>query len=83
MDHALNTLVGATTSNLIQQGIPAALTGPLVRADFNTLQAHLTALETADPAAAQLYRTLARLSLPMLAERGLNTQDFENFLDRM
>jgi predicted short-subunit dehydrogenase-like oxidoreductase (DUF2520 family) len=79
-DHALNVLVGATADNLRVQGIPEALTGPLVRGDVGTVAAHLTALENYDKEAAQLYLELARLSLPLLEARGVLTQAVEDVL---
>ncbi len=76
----LNALVGATVENLRVKGIPNALTGPLVRADTGTLTLHLDALRQADPALADLYRQLARLSYPMLAARGVAVEQIETAL---
>lgn len=82
VDNALNALVAATTANLIHQGIPAALTGPLARADLGTIKAHLEVLEVADAEAANIYRDLARLSLSMVAQRGVEISDLKTLLDR-
>ncbi len=80
-DRALNPLVRATAQNLQQQGIPAALTGPLVRGDAGTVKLHLDALCDLDPGVAALYVQLARLTLPMLAARGVELEAIEQVLD--
>lgn len=81
-DGALNGLAQGTVHNLREKGIPAALTGPLTRADAGTIQRHLRSLERIDPQIATLYRELARLSLPMIRERGINTESLERVLDQ-
>lgn len=79
-DQALNTLMSATVDNLKTQGIPYALTGPLVRSDLATVHAHLTALDQYDPALAQLYRDLARLTYPLLSARGVSTDAIDTLI---
>ncbi len=79
-EQTLNPLVMATAQNLVRQGIPAALTGPLARGDAGTVAAHLAALS--DPALAHLYSALARLTLPMVMERGIDTTELERMLIR-
>jgi predicted short-subunit dehydrogenase-like oxidoreductase (DUF2520 family) len=81
-DHALNGLVSATAENLRTQGIPAAMTGPLVRSDISTISAHLHALAQADEQIAALYKQLALLSFPMLAARGIDPEPIEQALNR-
>jgi len=81
-DNALNTLLAGTLDNLRRQGIPAALTGPLVRGDGQTITMHLDALDKIDRELAELYRQLARLSLPMLVARHLDTSFVEEILNR-
>jgi len=82
VDGALNALVGATVSNLRTQGIPDALTGPLVRGDVGTIASHLTTLEEQDEQLAKVYRDLARLTFPILQARGISTEAIESLLDR-
>jgi predicted short-subunit dehydrogenase-like oxidoreductase (DUF2520 family) len=77
---ALNPLVAAIVDNLRTQGIPDALPGPLTRADVGTVAAHLRALEAYDREIAEVYRQLARLSFPMLAERGVALEGLERLL---
>ncbi len=68
---ALTALLHATVENIHTQGIPNALTGPLVRNDLGTLQAHLRAVNDDDIRSA--YISLARLTVPLLHARGLPT----------
>jgi predicted short-subunit dehydrogenase-like oxidoreductase (DUF2520 family) len=79
-DQALNPLVRATAHNLQHQGVPAALTGPLVRGDAGTVKLHLDALGALDADVAALYVQLARLTLPMLAARGVELAAVEQAL---
>lgn len=78
----LDTLLAATVDNLQTHGIPNALTGPLVRGDVGTLRLHLAALWAADPALAIAYGDLARLGLPLLAQRGVDLDLMEQFLQQ-
>jgi predicted short-subunit dehydrogenase-like oxidoreductase (DUF2520 family) len=79
-DNALNGLLAGTATNLARQGIPDALTGPLVRCDAETIRLHLGALISADYELADLYTQLARLSLPMLEARHIDTAFVEQLL---
>ncbi len=81
-DGALDTLLAGTVENLRAQGIPAALTGPLVRADTGTIAAHLRALGQVDGRLVEVYTELARLSLSMLAARGVETAAIEDLLQQ-
>lgn len=75
---ALNAIVQATVNNLVQVGVPWALTGPLTRADTGTVEAHLQALNDDEIRAA--YLQLARLTVPMLRERGVPLAAIERIL---
>lgn len=70
--HALLPLMRTTLDNLERQGLPDALTGPLIRGDVGTVQRHLRALDQAAPNVAALYRCLAHGTLPLAQQRGLN-----------
>ena len=63
-------LLRGTLENLQALGLPAALTGPLARGDAGTVARHLEALEQCAPDTADLYRHLARLTLPMAEAKG-------------
>ncbi len=79
-DAALSALLEATAANIRQQGIPQALTGPLVRSDTGTIAAHVAALAQVDEQLTQTYLHLARLSLPLLTARDLPTAAIERQL---
>lgn len=78
IESALMTLLRATVHNIDEQGIPNALTGPLIRADVSTLQKHLDTLD--DKLLKSTYINLARLSYPMLEQRGINSDIIEQQL---
>jgi len=66
---ALRPLVRGTLENLEQQGPLAALTGPVLRADTDTIVRHLESL-TADDG--KLYRSLGRAALELAQKRGMD-----------
>ena len=78
IDNALIVLLQATVDNIRKQGIPDALTGPLSRGDIGTIDSHLDALN--DDNIKHTYIALARLSYPMLEQRGINTHIIEEWL---
>jgi predicted short-subunit dehydrogenase-like oxidoreductase (DUF2520 family) len=67
---ALLPLFRSTLRNLETSGLPAALTGPLVRGDARTVAAHLEALDRDAPAIGEAYRALALAALPLVAQQG-------------
>ncbi len=66
---ALQPLVRGTLENLEPQGPLAALTGPVLRADTDTIMRHLESL-TADDG--KLYRSLGRAALELAQKRGMD-----------
>jgi predicted short-subunit dehydrogenase-like oxidoreductase (DUF2520 family) len=80
-DAALLALLGGTLDNLREQSVPNALTGPLVRDDVGTVEAHLEAL-SGQRDIASAYLTLARLTLPLLQERGIDIRSIEGFIEK-
>ena len=77
---ALNTLMAGMVRNLQVMGIPDALTGPLVRGDVGTIDAHMAALQLVNPILADLYRQLAIQTLLLVTARGLDTGQMETLL---
>ena len=73
---ALLGLARATLDNLERNDPAAALTGPIVRGDSDTVQAHLSMLAS-DPELAAAYRILGRLTLRLAAARGLSADRIE------
>ncbi|MEP7290904.1 MAG: DUF2520 domain-containing protein [Chloroflexota bacterium] len=74
-DHALVGLLAGAVENLRVQGIPNALTGPLTRVDVKTIAAHMDALGAVAPQIAEAYQQLARLTYPLLLERGITAEE--------
>ncbi len=64
---ALRPLVEASVENAFSMGPSAALTGPVARGDFKTVEAHLRAL---DPGERDAYRSLAREAARLVERRG-------------
>jgi predicted short-subunit dehydrogenase-like oxidoreductase (DUF2520 family) len=67
---ALGPLLSAALDNALRSG-DAALTGPVVRGDADTVAAHLQALAAAAPAALPAYVALARLTADRALAAGL------------
>lgn len=67
---ALVPLLRSVVANLERLGLPAALTGPVVRGDAGTVAAHLSALAP-HPEALQAYRLLGRVALELARRAGL------------
>lgn len=63
-------LIEQTLANARALGIRAALTGPVVRADLGTLEAHLAAVARLAPGALELYLAAARRELRLAEQRG-------------
>ena len=70
-------LLKGAASNL-DAGAAAALTGPIVRGDLETIRAHLAALGAEDRA---LYRQLGLATLPLARQAGLSAEHAERIGD--
>ncbi len=57
---ALLPLLHSAVRNLVEVGLPAAMTGPASRGDVISLERHIAALEQADPAFLDVYRRLGQ-----------------------
>jgi len=63
-------LLASTVEDLFRSGARQSITGPVVRGDTRTIEAHLEALERSYPADVDVYRVLARTVLELAQERG-------------
>ncbi|HEY8167675.1 MAG TPA: DUF2520 domain-containing protein [Candidatus Limnocylindrales bacterium] len=63
-------LIRQSLENAERLGIEAALTGPIVRGDLGTLQAHLQAMAELAPGATDLYAAAARREIALARGRG-------------
>ncbi len=71
---ALVPLVRGTLANVERLGIPQALTGPIARGDAQTIAGHVAALRQRAPELLELYRVLARRTIPLAQEQGALTE---------
>ena len=65
---ALLPLIRGTVGNIESNGAAAALTGPIVRGDLGTVQAHLEQLRTTLPDVVPLYAALAQATARFAVE---------------
>jgi len=63
-------LLATTLEDLFRAGARHSITGPVVRGDTRTIEAHLAALQSAYPDDVDVYRVLARTVLELAEERG-------------
>lgn len=63
-------LLASTVEDLARSGARHSITGPVVRGDTRTIEAHLRALQSAYPSDVDVYRILARTVLELAQERG-------------
>jgi predicted short-subunit dehydrogenase-like oxidoreductase (DUF2520 family) len=63
-------LVRQSLENAERLGVRTALTGPVVRGDAGTVEAHLRAMRTLAPGAVELYVAAARREVDLALERG-------------
>ncbi|MCW8872223.1 MAG: DUF2520 domain-containing protein [Xanthomonadales bacterium] len=63
-------LLATTLEDLFRSGAQQSITGPVVRGDTRTVEAHLEALRSSYPDDIDVYRILARTVLELAQERG-------------
>jgi len=63
-------LLSSTMEDLFRSGARQSITGPVVRGDSSTIEAHLAALRESHPDDVEVYRVLARTVLELAQERG-------------
>ncbi len=80
-DNALKRLIPlirSTVDSLDKQGLPAAITGPFVRGDVETIGSHVEATRQISPEMGRAYAALALASLHIAREQGgLSDDAFE------
>ena len=73
-------LLDSTVEDLARSGARLSITGPVVRGDTRTIEAHLNALQTAYPNDVDVYRILAVTVLELARERGdLDAETLQRF----
>lgn len=66
----LKPLIEGTLSNIEEVGIPAALTGPIVRGDVETVEKHIEEIELTNPQLLELYKTLGFHTIHVATAKG-------------
>ncbi len=67
---ALMPLLERTVKNIEDLGSMGALTGPISRGDWGTVQGHIDAMQKSLPGISRIYRMLGELTLDMAVKRG-------------
>ncbi len=73
-ERAAAALVRTVAGNIATIGLPAALTGPVIRGDTGTVAAHRAALRALSPEVARAYDAVAPLVLACAEEAGLDPE---------
>jgi predicted short-subunit dehydrogenase-like oxidoreductase (DUF2520 family) len=74
-------LLQSTMEDLTRAGARQTITGPVVRGDTSTIEAHLQALRASHPEDIDVYRVLARTVLELAQERGdLDEETLRRFI---
>lgn len=66
---AILPLMGSAVRNLAEVGLPAAMTGPLVRGDVASIERHCAALAKSAPGLLDLYQRLGQEALRVARQR--------------
>lgn len=75
-------LLHSTMEDLFLSGARQSITGPVVRGDTKTIEAHIEAIRTSHPEDVEVYRVLARTVLELAQERGdLDERTLRRFAD--
>jgi predicted short-subunit dehydrogenase-like oxidoreductase (DUF2520 family) len=72
---ALLPLVGSAVRNLVEVGLPSAMTGPAVRGDAAAIERHLAALRDRAPELVNLYQGLGQETLRIARKRAPDLDD--------
>ena len=76
---AVFPLIEGTLKNVRQKGTVEALTGPIVRGDFNTVAVHWKAIREKLPGEAEFYREMALKTVAMVEGQKLTHKQAEQF----
>ena len=75
-------LLNSTMEDLFRSGAKQSITGPVVRGDTSTIEAHIEAIRSTHPEDVEVYRVLARTVLELAQERGdLDEDTWRRFED--
>lgn len=66
---AIMPLIQGTLRNIGQVGLPDALTGPIARGDYSTVQSHLTKIKSVLPKQLRFYTILGKATIKVAREK--------------
>jgi len=76
----VHQLLRSTVEDLFRMGARQSITGPIVRGDTRTIEAHLEAVGSRHPEDLDIYRVLARIIVELARDRGdLDDRTLERF----
>ena len=78
----LTPLVASTVEGIGERGIPAAVTGPYVRGDVETVRMHIEATRRASTETGRAYAALALAALPYAVEQGGLSESASSQIER-
>lgn len=76
---AIEPLIDSTLSNIREKGTLDALTGPIVRGDFNTVDIHLKSIEAQLPTQLEFYRAMALKTVEIIDNIKLTNEQTKIF----
>ncbi|MDL1962937.1 MAG: DUF2520 domain-containing protein [Deltaproteobacteria bacterium] len=79
----LKPLINGTLSNIEKAGIPAALTGPVVRGDIETVKRHIEAIGEKTPELLDLYNTLGFYTIGIAESKGTLSEESADILKKI
>ncbi|ETA82136.1 Rossmann-like and DUF2520 domain-containing protein [Youngiibacter fragilis] len=82
--HAIEPLIGSTLSNIREKGTIDALTGPIIRGDYDTVSVHMKSIGEKMPSELESYRAMAYRTVKMLDGKRLThgqVEEFERILE--
>ncbi len=80
---AVKPLIDSTLGNIRDKGTVNALTGPIARGDYNTLEIHLRSLGEDLPSELRLYKEMAEKTIDMIAGKTITKEQEQNLLSTM
>ena len=75
--------IASIVNSLLQEGTVESLTGPISRGDVNVIEGHLRALKANSPEILELYRQLAKATVPISREKGLADHESLDKIDAL
>lgn len=72
---AVKPLLDATLQNILNKGTVNALTGPVARGDYATVEKHIHALQQHQPAWVDIYKALGKVTLEIAEQKNMLTTE--------